>query len=517
LLGESPVDVLRAIFLQPTALLDAAVAYSQRAAGLGVQAPENPIGRLAQELDLRMNGLTLRGRPGRRLVFGASAGLRHILAPDHSSIAFSSNTDLTKHWIVALRVTIDRDWTWDGLAPTGISVARDGTGEVGRIEPRPTIDSDTLIHADRTGTDLIYFDAVDPKPEPGHFPAELTLEYTLTAQFVSPPANSDPPLDVSVFLPMTTPAAQVPRLVSAGLALSSYVRAPDYSTTDQLRRVLWLEFDRPPDNPRDLYFARVLAYSPDALLEGTLADPDETAEPPLPFGPEPIRTIVPGQSDDRAGFTAMQPLIPSDSPVRFMVPLPPGLPEDAPELFGFFTYEFRVGHNQGWSTAQGRFGAALRVTGVQHPAPPLTCMVLQTKAGVIASAPYANPVLDGRSVRPFPPATAIYVMLYAQVYQSDNLDFRNVLLSHRQARFLRKPIEGQSVIDAFYADATWSAAEIRFMLAGLTLPADTPLSCLAVETLPGGASIPDPMGANLGNERVLRTSPLVAVPAICET
>ena len=144
-------------------------------------------------------------------------------------------------------------------------------------------------------------------------------------------------------------------------------------------------------------------------------------------------------------------------------------------------------------------------------------MVFNTKAGLIASAPYANPVLGGRSVRPFPPATEIYVMLYAQVYQSDNLDFRNVLLSHKQARFLRKPIEGQSVIDAFYADATWSATEIRFMLAGLTLPTDTPLSCLAVETLPGGASIPDPMGANLGNERVLRTSPLVAVPAICGT
>src|SRR5206468_8963303 len=139
----------------------------------------------------------------------------------------------------------------------------------------------------------------------------------------------------------------------------------------------------------------------------------------------PIRTIVPGQSDDRAGFTATQQLIPSDSPLHFMLPLPPGFPEDAPELFGFYTYEFRVGHNEGWSTAQGRFGAALRVTGVQHPAPALTCMAVRTTAGIVASAPYANPVQDGRSVRPLPPATEIYVMLYAQVHQSDGGDFRN--------------------------------------------------------------------------------------------
>jgi len=98
---------------------------------------------------------------------------------------------------------------------------------------------------------------------------------------------------------------------------------------------------------------------------------------------------------DRAGFTAMQPLVPSDSPLHFMLPLPLGLPENAPELFGFYTYEFRVGHNFGWSTAQGRFGTALRVTGVQHPAPPLTCMVARSSRGIVASAPYANPVQEG--------------------------------------------------------------------------------------------------------------------------
>jgi hypothetical protein len=519
-LPEAPADLLRAIFLQPSTHLDAAVAYAQRATGKGVQAPANPIGRLAEELDLSVNGLTLHARSGRRLVFGASAALRHILAPDNSSITFASNTDLTHHWIVVLRATIDRDWTWDGLGPTGVSIVRQGAGEVGRIEPRPTIDSAALVHPDRAGTDLIFFDVVDPKPEAGHFPSEMTLNYSLTAQFISAPTQSDPAVSISVFLPMTTPPAQVPRLVSAGLALSPYLRSTDYSSTEQRRRVLWLEFDRPPENPRDLYFGRIIAYAPDPLLVGggVPTNPDETAEPPLPVDPEPIRTIVPGQSDDRAGFSAMQELVPSsDSPVHFMLPLPSGMSDDSPELFGFYTYEFRVGHNLGWSTAQGRFGAALRVTGVQHPAPPLTCTAVRTKTGLIASAPYANPVQGGRSVRRFPPATQIYVMLYAQVYQSDSADFRNVLLSHRQARFRERPLEGKAVPDALYADASWSTSEISLMLAGLTLESDTPLSCLAVETLPGGSSIPDPLGAGLGQVRILRTSPLVPVPAICLT
>jgi hypothetical protein len=514
-LPPKPSELLRASFLQPSSLFDASVAFGQRAAGLGVEAPENPIGRLAGELDLAVNGLTLRAQSGRRVVFGASAGLRHILAPDNSSITFASNTDLAKHWIVALRLTVGRDWTWDGFAAKGISVIRQGAGEVGRIEPRFTADAAALVHPDRSGTDLVFFDIVDPKPEPGDFPEELRLHYTLTPNFVTPPTDSDAPVTASVRLPMTTPPSQVPRLASAGIALSDYTRALDYSSTGQRRRVLWLEFDRPPENRRDLYFGRLLAYAPDPLLTDSLSDTPETAEPPLPVDPEPIRTIVPGQSDDGAGFTAMQQLIASESPIHFMLPLPPGFPEDAPELFGFYTYEFRVGHHEGWSTAQGRFGAPLRVTGVQHPAPPLTCMVVRSSAGIIASSPYANPVQDGRSVRPHVPATDIYVMLYAQVHQSDDEEFRNVLLSHKAARIERKQIDHQRLPDALYADASWSTAEVTLMLAGLTLGTDTPLSCLAVETLPSGSKISDPLGADLGQERLLRTSPLVPVPPIC--
>jgi hypothetical protein len=511
---EATGDLLRAMFLQPTALLDAATASAQQTAGLGVQAPGNPIGRLADELQLAVNGLCIRGRQGRRTTFGASGGMRHILAPDNSSVTFASNTDLTQHWIIALRLTIDRDWTWGGLAPTGVSLQRGGI-EVGRIEMRSTVDSDALIHPNRSGTDLVFLDVVDPKPDAGSFPAELTLKYTLTPSFVSPPTTSDAPVTISVELPMTTKPAQVPKLVSAGIALSTYVRSADYASTEQRRRALWLEFDRPPDNPRDGYFGRILGYAPDPVLSEFIGDPDETAEPPLPVDPELIRTIIPGQSDDGAGLTAMDALIASDSPVHFLLPLPAGMPSDAPELFGFYTYEFRTGHALGWSTAQGRFGTPLRVTGVQHPAPPFTCMVVRSLAGITASAPFATPVQSGRSVRRFPPATEIYVMIYAQVYQSDGADFRNVLLGRKPARFKESRLEFQGTPDAFYGNATWSKTEIRLLLASLTLDSDTPLSCLAVETLPGGDPFPDPLGAGLGNERLLRTSPLVPVPELC--
>ena len=71
-LPAEPSQLLQAIYLQPTALLDAATASAALTAGLGVQAPGNPIGRLAAELQLNVNGLVLRGRLGRRTVFGAS-------------------------------------------------------------------------------------------------------------------------------------------------------------------------------------------------------------------------------------------------------------------------------------------------------------------------------------------------------------------------------------------------------------------------------------------------------------
>ena len=132
-------------------------------------------------------------------------------------------------------------------------------------------------------------------------------------------------------------------------------------------------------------------------------------QPPLPVDPELIRIITPASSDDSAGLHAMQRLIPSASPRHFLVPLPPGLTPDSPELFGFFVCEIRVGHADGWSTAHGRFGAPLRVTGVQYPAPTLLCQVARRPAGVSASAPFATPVLEGRAITASPPRSELWL------------------------------------------------------------------------------------------------------------
>lgn len=109
-------------------------------------------------------------------------------------------------------------------------------------------------------------------------------------------------------------------------------------------------------------------------------------------------------------------------------------------------------------------------------------------------APFATPVQNGRSVRQVPPATQLYVLIYAQVYQSDGLDFRNALLSYRPAPFIPGRLQFVGgLADSLYGNATWTTSEIQLILASLTLDLDTPLSCLAVETLPADDPIPDPL------------------------
>jgi hypothetical protein len=307
----------------------------------------------------------------------------------------------------------------------------------------------------------------------------------------------------------------VPAVVSAGVAMAPYERSADYSSTAPRRRALWLELDRPPDDPQDAYFLRVLRNAPDPLLSRHGETVEPVAEAPLPVDPEWIRVIVQGQADDRAGLAAMQPLIASpDSPHHYLVPLPAGLDDSAAELFGFFTYELRVGHAGVWSTAQGRFGTPLRVTGVQHPPPALPCAVVRDSTGITASAPFAVPVLDGRSVQSVPPHSALWVLLYAQAEQVDGADRRNILLTRKQAWWQRQTF-GENPAGNAFGVATFSAAEIDLALTAFTFRPDAPLSVLAVELLPNGDRVPDPLGAQLGTERILRTSPLTPVPDIC--
>jgi hypothetical protein len=204
---------------------------------------------------------------------------------------------------------------------------------------------------------------------------------------------------------------------------------------------LWIEFEEPIRDPNDTYFARVLAYAPDQLISNNhpelLAAPEE---PALPIDPEQIRIIAHGTSNDLAGLDAMQAMEKaSDSHHHYLLPLPPGLHADAPEMFGFFTYEFRVGHCRNeetgemvWCTAQGRLGRPLRASGVQHPAPTLTCAVNRDEEKLYVIAPFAVAALNGKDYTADPPRTQLWCLLYAQVRQADNRDFRNILLDDKK-------------------------------------------------------------------------------------
>ena len=525
---DADVRRLRAVLMQPDEAVTAGLLAKLAATGKGVEAENEPMRRLGAELDLVAEGLTLAGRPGRRVVFGCSAALSHVLAPDRSTITFPSKADLVQRWIAVLTLGLNRDWTWSGLGSgpgagaggPAFEIARDGAGTIGSIALPPSVNpripegtEAAGVEPDRSSTLLVFFDAVDPKPVPPAHPQELGLTYTVTPRFRDPPAQADGPLAIAIDLPIAAPPTQTPKLVSAGLALSPYRRADDYSSTEERTRMLWLEFDRPPDNPDDGYFARALSHAPDPMLTrgATVSTPPE---PPLPVDPEPIRVIRPGQSDDRAGLDAMQPLIATASPVHFLVPVPPGLTERSRELFGFFVYELRLGHAVGWSTAQARFGPALRVTGVQHGLPTLFCQAMRTPAGIVGSAAYATPVHEGRNLLPPVPATDLWFLLYAQVVQADGKDMRNILLARRRGWFDDRKVRNRQEAD-LSASAAWSQPEIASLLNAMGLPGDSPLSILAVELLPEVERPLDPLGAQLGEVRMLRTSPLVAVGTVC--
>ncbi|MCU1321476.1 MAG: hypothetical protein JWM43_1125 [Acidobacteriaceae bacterium] len=537
---------------------------------------------LAQTLDLGVQGLTFSGRAGKRVAFGASGALRSTLAADGGAITFTNQAELLDHWILAFVIDIARDWTWDGFALPALKFFRDtATSPIGVVNLRRTVPSTALgtlkSPPDRSTTRLIFFDAIKPDPAPGSFPAPLNPQYRVVASFRSAPDVQQTYNDL--ILPITTRPVQTPRIVSTGLAESPYQASDDYSETALRDRFLWIEFEQPIADPDDMYFGRVLNYGPDPLLAAALLPPAQlpsVTEPALPIDPETIRTVFSTQASDEEGLDAMTPLIPaipsSGQPdnLHFILPLPEGITAESLELFGFWTYEFRVGHAQHWSTAQGRFGRPVRVTGIQHPCPHLICSSNRSKSQLFASAPYAATVLNG--VRMFDlrwgdPQTVIWFMLYAQVTQTDGRSQRNILLTHRQGTLMPDPqpvllglkqtvlshgltqtpdrfspsftsaaTVSHSVNREARAYAIFAEKEIESYLATLGLSLNSSLSVLAVELLPGplnnqfnnsftGAathiqprattSSEDPLGTGLGTRRILRTSPLTKVPAIC--
>src|SRR5258706_7735172 len=93
-----------AYFLQPDKPSDQAAPIPTTTVSIGTVAPSDIASRFASALGLRMVDLTLKGLPGRRVVFGCAAGLRNIIAPDGSSLTFATRADLALRLLTVLRL-----------------------------------------------------------------------------------------------------------------------------------------------------------------------------------------------------------------------------------------------------------------------------------------------------------------------------------------------------------------------------------------------------------------------------
>lgn len=258
----------------------------------------------------------------------------------------------------------------------------------------------------------------------------------------------------------------------------------------------------------------MLRNVPDPLLSTLGEMVANTTEPALAIDPEPVRHIVQGQATDQSGLDAMQQLIPSDSSrLHWALPLPPGLDaSSSPELFGFFTYELRVGHADMWSTAQGRFGPPLRVAGIQHPAPVLTFTVIRNSTRISCSAPFALPVFNGVSYQSLLPRSTIWVLLYVQAEQIDGLDWCNILLTRQQAVYIDNPRTSRT---GAFGETSFTTTNVDALLASFGFNSNAPLSVMAVEMMPQYTPPTDLLGTDLGGQRILRSSVLTPVPSIC--
>jgi hypothetical protein len=289
-----------------------------------------------------------------------------------------------------------------------------------------------------------------------------------------------------------------------------------------------------------------------------------------------MRIIVPEQPEDSSGLDAMTemeaaiPPAPATPTRYYIAPLPPAIAPDAPDLFGFWTYELRVGHNKIWSTAQARFGRPLEVKGVQHPPPGMRCTAFRFREAetaprrIVAMAPHATAVFqDKRLTDPAggnDPRTRIWMLLYAQVMQADGATRRNVLIARAPAIPHLDVVNGKPIPPQtrdVVGVAQFDEPSIEQRLTDLALPTNSPLSVLAVELLPsdhlvqqtvtigdaqvyltfdqpdpfadpqqssfGGfiaapPQVSDPLGRDLGkmtSRRILRCSPLTPVAPAC--
>jgi hypothetical protein len=521
-----PADMLRSVLLRADPL-------GTRAKIRSLVAQNDPsarlVDRLASAADLAADGTMLLGRKGERVAFGC-AGLTHHAAPDASSVEFTAPAELAGQWINVLQAVIDRDWTWRGQGSPTVTVRRKvslpgapgntlKTTDVGEIQLMNTVNAEATKDPEYGYIRLIFLDAFAPPLGSDGLPYEVDLRYEMT---VSLEGGTRVVQQVDSHLPVATRPVQVPRIKAAGIALTPYAADEDYARTQTRIKRLWLEFEEPLKDPRDAYFVKALHRTPDPML---LPNWEPAADPVVlenvALDPELVRVITPGQVEDLSGLNAMQQLEPAGNSDRhFLVPLPPNTDPASPELFSFYSYEIRVGHGLGapsdpfWSTAQARFGAPIVLDGVQHPAPELACSVFFGPNGdITARASYATPYLEQHKVIPTLPNTKIWFVLYARIMQADGQSQRNIQIDLREA----KPVgPSRTVSIAPQAEADWTEGEVHSALDIAGFPHDTPLTVLAVELLPEpNGSFTDPLGGDLGQVRVLRTSPLQSVESDC--
>lgn len=160
------------------------------------------------------------------------------------------------------------------------------------------------------------------------------------------------------------------------------------------------------------------------------------------------------------------------------------------------SYEFRVGHsNDGkhkrWSTAQACFDPAYRIAGVQHPSPPPIY------------SPSRN--ADGKPLARNLPRTEIWFLLYAQAAQIDGSRERGIILLARRSG----SVEGGKDETA----APPAMREIVFMTRQYGLRPGAGVSAVAVKVVGQRDVVPDPLGGDLGRQRILRSC-LVIVPGL---
>jgi hypothetical protein len=470
--------LLQGIYLQPDPLKIKLDPVAFRTLQGGTEEVPDIVHRLSSQLDVAVKELTLTSENGERLQFWCSSMLRHSMAPDNSSITFANKNELQDHWLVCTTLFIQRDWSWDSLDASSFDIKRRRKFSadnirldskpyefIGDLELKKTASfqaiqegKDGLIH--REYTKIIFIDVVDVKPAEGDLPDTIELQYSIEPKFKTGhvPAADEAFETKLIVLPTTINPTQTPKLVAAGVALSPYLRSEKYASSEVRTRYLWLEFDKKPRDNHDSIFCRVLAYSPDQLISNNHPSLMEIPkELPLNLNPEYIRVVTPDSSHDRSGLEAMQKMEKSTDATRhfYLLPLPPGLHHESAELFGMFTYEFRYGHTDKiWSTAQGRFGRALRVAGLQHPAPSLNCLLNRDEKIISVNAPFATAVFNGRNVTASPPHTSIWALLYAQVKQADGLDYRNILLNEMElkpTRFKKEEEFRQELIQSLEA------------------------------------------------------------------